>query len=130
VINVKFTTITLYSDILEIPAFLHKFNNLEVINVGFDFKGIDSKWKTIPLSKFLKILKTINDITHEYITKNNPDGLVIFATDRYGGLKSDPTKAKIYNIMVKQSNIDGYGFANINFGKDGILIYNKKFIKK
>ncbi len=59
-----------------------------------------------------------------------PNFIVIFATDRFGGEGIDSAKDRIYRILAKKHTPNNYAITDISIdGDKGIIIYNKKLIK-
>ena len=109
------------------------FRQRNVKAVEYTIEGKQSQYKKTTYSKLIKILKTISDITIEYINDNpNLQALVILAANKDDQLlsRTDPQKSAIYKaITLKQISQLGQKWIvkdiDISAYLNGFIIYKK-----
>jgi hypothetical protein len=78
------------------------------INIEFEVKNQDTQFRKSTYSYLIKILKTIFNITLDYLKINHPKYILIVATNKSKEKSSeelDPQKGKLYQaIMLKNIN--------------------------
>jgi len=78
------------------------------INVGYILEGVDSQYLKSNPRELFKILKTIVDITNDYILNNSPYTLLFFGVDKYGSSSDDKQKNSLYLSIINQNLPTGY----------------------
>ena len=78
------------------------------VNVGYTLEGVDSQYLKSNPRELFKILKTIVDITNDYISKQSPYVLLFFGVSKDGGLKDDRQKNSLYLSIMNQNLPTGY----------------------
>jgi hypothetical protein len=134
-VNVEFPTYPLKDIKDSLPNDIDE--NGEFTNIEFSIEGVDSQFKKSNYKYLVKILKTILNITLDYLENNYPKYILIAASNK-SPLKSqdefDPQKTQLYQSMVlknlnKLPKYDGnWGYRKIpnviGIKGDSILLYN------
>ncbi len=107
------------------------------VNIGFSISGSETQLKKSTYSYLIKIIRTVIDVTLNYLTTNHPKYLFISATnksDEKSSIEFDTQKNQLYQaIMLKNINklpkYNGewkYKILNDVLGMkgDSILLYN------
>jgi len=104
----------------------------KVYNVTYSIKGIESQYKKDNYSSLLQIIKTIFDIVKDFISNENPSGLLFFAGNKNEDFilsKTDPQKEMLYKAVLLKNlkNFPGWSFADSNLDDDfkGFIFYKK-----
>jgi hypothetical protein len=110
------------------------FRQKNVKAVEYTIEGEQSQYKQTTYSKLIKILKTISDITIEYISNNpNLQSLIFFAANKDPDQllsNTDPQKSAIYKaIILKQISQLGQKWIvkdiDIHTSYNGFILYKK-----
>jgi len=110
------------------------FRQKNVKAVEYTIEGEQSQYKKTTYSKLIKILKTISDITIEYINDNpNLQALVFFAANKDPDQllsNTDPQKSAIYKaIVLKQISQLGQKWIikdiDLHTSFNGFILYKK-----
>jgi hypothetical protein len=108
------------------------FRQRNVKAVEYTIEGEQSQYKKTTYSKLIKILKTVSDITIEYINNNpNLQALVFFAANKDPDQllsNTDPQKSAIYKaIILKQISQLGQKWIvkdiDIHASYNGFILY-------
>jgi hypothetical protein len=96
-VEVKFQTLPQdYYDYFNLPT--------NTVNIAYSIEGNDSQHKKTTYSKLIKVLKTVSDITINYVNKNKKiDGLEFFAANKQADkllTHTDSQKTSIYKAIV------------------------------
>ncbi len=126
-VDVKFNEFVFDVNHFDVVPMIEPFDGRQLINVGYNFGGVETQFKKTNVKEFLPILKTVVEIVKEYVQKHDPFLISIFATSRENILDSDPTKLKIYKLLINKYHPEGYGISKIGLdGDEGVLLYNTK----
>jgi hypothetical protein len=110
------------------------FRQRNVKAVEYTIEGEQSQYKKTTYSKLIKILKTVSDITIEYINNSpNLQALVFFAANKDPDqllFNTDPQKSAIYKaIILKQISQLGQKWIvkdiDIHASYNGFILYKK-----
>ena len=100
-VNVEFPTYPLKYIGDSLPNDIDENGNFT--NIEFSIEGVDSQFKKSNYGYLVKILKTIMDITLEYLSTNSPQYVLIAATHKVkekGYEELDPQKIQLYQAMI------------------------------
>jgi hypothetical protein len=78
------------------------------VNVGYDLEGVDSQYLKSNPRELFKILKTVVNITNEYIKDESPYALLFFGVSKDGSLQGDKQKNSLYLSIMNQNLPTGY----------------------
>lgn len=78
------------------------------VNVGYTLEGVGSQYLKSNPRELFKILKTVVDITNDYISKQSPYVLLFFGSSKDGSLKDDKQKNSLYLSIMNQNLPTGY----------------------
>ncbi len=127
IVDVLFDEFILDIGQFEVVPLIEPFNGKPLINVGYKFGGVETQFKKTDIKSFLPILKTVVEIIKEYVKLHDPFLISVFATGRDNLDSSDPTKLKIYQLLISRFHPDGFGISKISLdGDTGVLLYNTK----
>lgn len=92
----------------------------DLINVGYNLEGVDSQYLKSNPRELFKILKTIVDITNNYISEQSPYSLLFFGVNKDGSLKDDKQKNSLYLSIMNQNLPTGYRLSKATVEGEGI----------
>jgi hypothetical protein len=78
------------------------------VNVAYTLEGVDSQYLKSNPRELFKILKTVVDITNDYISKQSPYSLLFFGINKDGSFKDDKQKNALYLSIMNQNLPTGY----------------------
>jgi hypothetical protein len=93
----------------------------ELINIAYSIDGTDSQFAKTNISLLMRILKTISEMINEILVKYEDPLFIIMASDKFGGVKSDPQKFKFYKLILRQNMPSGW-----RIGEGKYIPYNQE----
>lgn len=128
--DVIFNSVKLNTELVQVPDKIKHLDGMLGYNLTYTVNDDDEQYKKSNLSVFLPIITTVTQICKKFTMATEPNFIVIFATDRFGGEGIDSAKDRIYRILAKKHAPNNYAITDISIdGDKGIIIYNKKLIK-
>lgn len=109
-------------------------SNKLIYNVGYTINGKDDQFTITTMSVLIHILKTVCDITSDFINTKKPFGLFIYVIDKKGDIKVDTQKDMMYTMLAINHTPTDYRISRAKLivydtPFDGTLIFQNK-IKK
>jgi hypothetical protein len=99
-----------------------------VYNIVFSVEGEQSQYQKSSLKTYFKIIKTVFNISKDFVKSRKVDGLTFFAADKKGLFKTDSQKDKLYKAIVMNSlkELPNWIMKDIELDNfKGFMIYNK-----
>ena len=121
---VKFTILDFDQNLLDGVKIPNKPSIDNTYNVGYIINGTDTQAKKLNYSALIKVLKTVSEVTIEFVKSHkNVEALLFLAMSKTGqpvkGSYSDPQKYNLYKaILIK--NLSKLG-QNWNYGQFKLL---------
>lgn len=78
------------------------------VNLGYSIEGVNSQYTKSNPRELFKIIKTVVQITNDYIAKYSPYAVLFFGINKDGTLADDEQKNALYLIVANQNLPKGY----------------------
>lgn len=125
--DVEFNSVKLNTKLIKVPNKIKHLNGMSGYSLTYTVNDDDEQYERSNLSIFLPIINTVTQICKTFTSSNEPNFIIIFATDRFGGEGIDSAKDRIYRILAKKHAPNNYAITDVSIdGDQGIIIYNKK----
>lgn len=116
-----------FKDNLILPPVFEKDGDL--YNISFNVNGIDAQFAKTNLSLYLKILKTVTEITSDIISETDVNSLnniyMLGSVSKEGITGKNDTKLKYYRAILNSNLPSGYRMAEGKFYSFNILALQK-----
>lgn len=102
------------------------------VNLGYSIEGVDSQYTKSNPRELFKIIKTVVQITNDYIAKYSPYAVLFFGINKDGTLADDEQKNALYITVASKNLPKGYRLSKsiieppeINKKIDGHVLFKK-----